>query len=471
MIKTNDSNVALNLFQNGAESIPLPFEVTINEKLYLCTDIFRLLPGKRLVVKAQNTNGQQLVIKLFVKRNKGERELIREEQGYQCAIQAGVNVPRLIFSNNIDAGYCAIAYQYLENAQLFTNTEEVIETHGDNLFKIALALHKEGVVHNDFHLENILIVENRLYLIDLASLIRIKSGKPLNKHISLSNLAVLIAQFNYKQQQLLIERLQQYYLAREWLFKANEIEIIDAYVDKAWKKRKKDYMKKGLRNCTLTIYQKNFFQQYGFQRSFIEEVGEDFLQEVNDLVSKGQILKAGNSATVVKVTYAGKVLVIKRYNIKSFGHFLRRCCRSTRAIISWQNGRLLQLLGIATPKPLGFIENRIGWFRSTAYLICEQSDGQDMATVFEKRVPTKNELIQLENIFETFKKYHISHGDFKATNFLIEKPDTIQLIDLDAMREHKNKGRFQRHFAKDKRRFIANWKNSDIQTAIASISI
>jgi tRNA A-37 threonylcarbamoyl transferase component Bud32 len=471
MIKANDSNVALKLFHNGAESIPLPFELTINNELYLCTDIFRLLPGKRLVVKAQDTSGQQLVIKLFVKQNKGERELIREERGYQCAKQAGVNVPSLIFSSNSDADYCAVAYQYLENAQLFTNTEEELETHSDSLLKIASALHCEGIVHNDFHLGNILIVGSKLYLIDLASLTSNESGRPLSKHISLSNLAVLIAQFNFNQQQTLIERLQQYYLARGWQFKANEKEIIDAYVDKAWQKRKVDYMKKGLRNCTLTVYQKNFFQQYGFQRSFFEEVGEEFLQDINDLVLKGQILKAGSTATVVKVNYAGKTLVIKRYNIKSFWHLLRRCCRSSRAAISWQNGRLLQLLGVATPMPLGFIENRIGWFRSTAYLVCEQSDGQDMKVAFKKRVPTQNELIQLENIFKIFKKYHISHGDFKATNFLIEKNGTIQLIDLDAMREHRNKGKFQRHFAKDKRRFIANWENSDIQAAITSISI
>ena len=40
-------------------------DLLINNENYSCTEVLRLLPGKRLVVKAQNKYGQQLVLKLF----------------------------------------------------------------------------------------------------------------------------------------------------------------------------------------------------------------------------------------------------------------------------------------------------------------------------------------------------------------------------------------------------------------------
>ena len=50
----------------------------------------------------------------------------------------------------------------------------------------------------------------------------------------------------------------------------------------------------------------------------------------------------------------------------------------------------------------------------------------------------------------------ISHGDMKATNFLMSEEGPV-IIDLDAMREHKNRERFHRAFNKDMDRFMRNW--------------
>lgn len=468
-MQISESNFALKSFQQGKEVIPIPFELKINKATYHCTQILRLLPGKRLVVRAQDTNGQQLVIKIFVKKKKGERELVREKRGYQLAKQVGVNVPELIFASKNEPKYCAIAYQYLENAKPFSNTIETLTEHGNELLYITAVLHNFGVVHNDFHLENILIEEENLYLIDLASISNKQNNKSLDKHTSLANLAVLVVQFRPKEQQILINQLQRYYQERNWQFEEEEKIKFDIYVDKAWQKRKINHLHKCFRNCTMTVYKKTFSQQYGFCRSFFEKIDENFIKDIDKLVSNGQILKAGNSATVTQVNYAGKKLVIKRYNIKSIWHFLNRCYRPSRAAISWRNGILLQLLGIATPNPLGFIENRCGWFRKTAYLVCEQSDGQEMSSVFKERMPTENELAQLKDIFGTLKKYRISHGDLKATNFLIKKKGEVQLIDLDAMYEHNNNERFQRSLAEDKYRFVANWQNPDIKAAVESL--
>ena len=53
----------LESFHNGDMSISMPFDLNINGTPYCCSEVLRLLPGKRLVVKAEN-NGQFYVIKL-----------------------------------------------------------------------------------------------------------------------------------------------------------------------------------------------------------------------------------------------------------------------------------------------------------------------------------------------------------------------------------------------------------------------
>jgi len=453
-------NKQLEWLLRGDEVINTPFELSVNNQHYICTEVLRLLPGKRLVVKAQHQDGQQLVIKLFAINKKGERELAREKRGHQLATQAGVNVPQLLFSADNVSGCCAIAYDYLNNAKPFANKKKTLALYVDELLHIAAVLHNSGVVQADFHLGNVLIADGKLYLIDLASVKSEQQTRPLDKQASLANLAMLVVQFKPKQQQTLINRLKRYYRARDWAFDRSEKDNFKTYIDRAWQKRKTNYLDKRFRNCTMTAYSKTFFQQYGFRRSFFDnDDGEAFIKDIDNLVSNGQILKAGNSATVVQVTYAGKKLVIKRYNLKNFWHFLKRCYRPSRAAASWRNGCLLELLGIATPKPLGFVEKRFGWFRTTAYLVCERSGGQELATVFKYRSPTENEFSQLKNIFQVFKKYQISHGDLKSTNLLIKKKGKILLIDLDAMQEHSNQSSFLRAFNKDKHRFIRNWQD------------
>lgn len=462
MIKVDKINKQLEWFLRGDEVINTPFELSINDEHYICTEVLRLLSGKRLVVKAQHNDGQQLVIKLFAINKKGERELAREKRGHQLSAQAGVNVPQLLFSADNVSGCCAIAYDYLKNAKPFANKKKTLSLYVDELLHIAAVLHNFGLVQADFHLGNVLIVDGKLYLIDLASVKNKQQAGPLDKQSSLANLAMLVVQFKPKQQQTLINRLEQYYTARDWAFDSSEKDNFKTYIDRAWQKRKTNYLDKRFRNCTMTAYNKTFFQEYSFRRSFFEKVGMEFINEIDDLVSNGQILKTGNSTTVVEVNYAGKRLVIKRYNIKNFWHFLKRCYRPSRAAVSWRNGNLLKLLGIATPKPLGFIERRFGLFRRTAYLICERSGGQELSTIYKYRPPTDSELIKIRDLFGVLEKYQISHGDLKATNLLLKKKGKIELLDLDAMQQYKNTRSFQKAFNKDKQRFMRNWQDPKV---------
>ena len=257
----NNGGKVISGFLGGDKNITLPFEIKLNGEIYLCTQLLRLLPSKRMVVKAEHKNGQQLVIKLFAQKKKGQRELDREKRGQALAAQAGVNVPALLFENNNVQGCCVIAYEYLQAAIPFANKKKTLAMYVDELLHLTATLHNSGVVQADFHLGNILIANERLYLIDLASVDVKQEAKPLDKQASLANLAMLIVQFKPKQQQILINRLQHYYRIRAWQYDTNEKEVFLSYVDKAWQKRKTNYLNKRFRNCTMTAYQKTFFQE------------------------------------------------------------------------------------------------------------------------------------------------------------------------------------------------------------------
>ncbi len=459
----------LSSFKKGEETISLPFDLDIENKSYRCTQILRLLPSKRLVVKACDEAGYSFLIKIFIKQSKGERELAREKRGYQLIKQTDIDVPELMFTNDTHPDYCVIAYQYLEGSVPFANTNEIVLMYDDDLIAMAAALHNAGLLHSDFHLDNILIADNKLYLIDLASIYADKNVQSVGKENSLANLAVLIVQFKPGEQKVLMSKLQQYYQQRGWQYGVEEQKEFKIRVKQAWQKRKTNYLKKCFRKCTMTAYKKTFRQEYAFYRPFFDKEGESFVKQIEQLIATGQVLKAGNSATVVAINYAGKDLVIKRYNMKSFWHLLKRCYRPSRAAISWRNGRLLQLLGVATPAPLGFIERRYGWFRSTAYFICEKSEGQEMLATFNQRMPSEKELAQIKNLFDVFKEYKISHGDFKASNLLIKENGEIELIDLDSMQECLNVQSFQRRFEKDKVRFLRNWHSPALQNLLLKV--
>lgn len=454
----------LESFHNGDMSISMPFDLNINGTPYCCSEVLRLLPGKRLVVKAEN-NGQFYVIKLFSNAQKGQRELKREQRGFERVNSAGVNTPELAFYNDNTAGCSLIAYAYLDSARAFKRDQKDIVQYKEPLVKLVTTLHNAGIYQDDFHLDNLLIAQGKLFLIDLSSVKVEHEQGSVSREVSLKNLAKLIVQFKPKQQKHLVKQLKKYYEQRNWLWSENENKRCQDYIDKAWGKRKTNYLKKCFRSCTMTHYKQSFSQQTAFRRSFINNVGQDFISNIEQLVQGGELLKDGNSATVVKVNYAGRVLVIKRYNIKSIWHFLKRCYRPSRAAISWGNGNLLELLGIPTPKALGFIENRFGLFRKNAYLICEYIDGEELQEVYDKREPIGLELEQLENIFKILRKYRISHGDLKASNLLLENK-IISLIDLDAMQEHKNDSSLLKALGKDKKRFMKNWNNQGLQSKL-----
>jgi tRNA A-37 threonylcarbamoyl transferase component Bud32 len=183
------------------------------------------------------------------------------------------------------------------------------------------------------------------------------------------------------------------------------------------------------------------------------------LADPERFIAAGVVLKAGNSATVAGVEVSARQLVVKRYNIKGFAHWLRRFWRPSRAWHSWREGHRLAFLGVATARPLAVLERRTCWLRGRAYLMTEKLDGDNILVRFAPYLasaPPAAEMSALGDLFAALVREHISHGDMKGSNLLWHGGRWV-LVDLDAMQQHTGRRSFVRAFAKDRARFLRNW--------------
>jgi tRNA A-37 threonylcarbamoyl transferase component Bud32 len=258
-----------------------------------------------------------------------------------------------------------------------------------------------------------------------------------------------------------IEELLVYYLLSNGEH-ALPMEALQKQIDKVRTWRLKDYLIKVGRECTLFSVQRGAFGLRAIRRE--EETAMlPVLEQADALLDQGHLYKTGGAASVGKVEVAGRTLVIKRYNIKGFAHWLKRFWRPSRAWHSWREGNRLAFLGIATPKPLAVLEKRFLWLRSRAYLITEYLPGPDIIERFAPYVESGNapesELAALDHLFAELIGLRISHGDFKGHN-LFWQQDRWALIDLDSMCQHGSLKRFAPAYARDRARFMRNWPES-----------
>jgi len=466
----NYSNIEqINRFLQGEKQIAVPFSFETADEKYIGVKVLRLVPSKRLVLEA-STDSHHVVIKIFSPVKKGLQELNKEVRGHKLASDAEIKVPSLISTSEDIAGCFAVIYKFVENAKSFTLSDgHVLEERVVKLLELVLKLHLYGIYQDDIHMDNVLMVNNELYLIDLGSVVCEQKGMPLSQKASLENLAKLVAQFTVIEQDQFVKHLEIYYQGRNWLYNNNEHDIFMLLLNKAWNKRKNNYVHKCFRTCTMTIYRHSLAREYAFRTDFFNGFSVDIVNNIELLMSQGEVLKAGNSATVVRIEDNGRQFVIKRYNVKGVWHFVRRCLRPSRALVSWRNANLLEFVGLSTPKAQGFIEKRVGWFRYTAYYICDYIQAEQLLAVYKRRQPSEVELKQINSIFLVLKKCRVSHGDLKASNLLIDNEGKVLIIDLDAMQEHKSFKSFQKAHNKDKKRFLRNWDDAKINSIFTKL--
>ncbi|WP_095180990.1 lipopolysaccharide kinase InaA family protein [Pseudomonas sp. Irchel 3F6] len=450
----------------------LPLTVTLADAAGVADlqllSLLRVLPGQRYV-GAGVWRGRPVLAKLLV-GSKAARHFQRELDGVRLLAAQGLTTPLLLADGLKDGEGGWLLFEFLEGAEslgdAWAEVESLPALADEQTAVLAEALdaigrmHGKGLWQEDLHLDNLLRHGGQLYLIDGAGVRAEAAGQPLSRQKVLENLGVFFAQLP-KSLEPFTEELLVYYLLSNSEH-ALPLEALQKQIDKVRSWRLRDYLNKVGRECTLFAVQRGAFVLRAVRR---EEAAAmlPVLDQADALLDRGHLYKTGGAASVGRVEVAGRALVIKRYNIKNFAHWLKRFWRPSRAWHSWREGNRLAFLGIATPKPLAVLEKRFLWLRRSAYLVTEFLPGPDIIKRFAPYVENgqapEAELLALDQLFARLIAERISHGDFKGHN-LFWQADRWALIDLDSMCQHSSVGSFAPAYARDRARFMRNWPES-----------
>lgn len=454
------------LIQAG-RMVAAPFRLTINDENGVSASltvekILRLLPGKRLVAVAVRDQ-QTFLVKIFIGRSV-RRYKQREVSGVEAIEKAGVLTPRLQWQAELESGNgYVLAFEYLEQARDLIDVWREAQTDPEKLDLIGrvmpslAALHAGGVIQNDIHPENFLFVHGQIYTIDGGDITQ-RGVAGLNERESLDNLALFLAQFQSDIDPLVSELLSLYQQKRSWQKDPAQLGRLRQSITMRRRQRKADYIEKAFRECTRFVCRHSFRRFTVCERSHDSAAMQTLLADPDSAIAAGELLKDGNTATVALVDGPAGKLVIKRYNIKGVAHHLSRAFRKSRAWISWANTIRLEFFGIRTLAPVALIEERWGPLRGRAYFVTEYIDGPDASSLTDAHEPWE-EAEAITKLLEQLANAGVSHGDLKATNFLMGEQGPV-LIDLDSMKEHASAAGLAAAMDKDKARFLRNWEAS-----------
>jgi len=174
-------------------------------------------------------------------------------------------------------------------------------------------------------------------------------------------------------------------------------------------------------------------------------------------------LKDGNTCSVVEVIDGDKLYVLKRYNQKPLSYRWLHVFSTPRALLNWSNGNVLRFFGVETPRPLACVLIKsAGMLLSKAYVLMAAVDGPSLSSVDYAKVKEgtpANIPQQFAQLWLKLDALNATHGDFKASNLMVDSQDRLVLIDLDSFKFHQLVSRKTRQQKKDMKRFFRNWKD------------
>ena len=461
--------------------IPTPFSVSVETTegaVELTIDsLLRVVPGKRLVALSTWQN-RTVIVKLFISSNRWKRGMLKDIAGVNRLKQAHIPSPDLLLqTTTVDKKAGVLIIEYLrEGASLATLFDEAKSEEGKaEILEMGVTAvadcHKAGLLQNDIHLDNFMLCAGVVYVLDGAD---IKSkGVDLNTDTRLKNFAMFLAQFPVSQDE------QCRVLFDQYSKQAPGLSVSDAAgfkkrIIKARRKRLNSYERKLSRSTSANRCEQSSNYFYIYDRSIHSPELDQFIADPDSFINGKQLLKDGNSSTVAIIKISERNYVLKRYNIKSFWHGISRAFRPSRAHHSWRNASVLEMLGIATAHPFLYLEERVFWLlRRRAYFLCEYIEGHDLGTAWERQELeiSENEIVALfRNLFKIMADYRISHGDMKATNFLLQDKK-LHVLDLDVMKRNVSKAKFTKMFSKDLLRFRKNWVGTSMEPEVESLLV
>ena len=330
-------------------------------------------------------------------------------------------------------------------------------------------MHASNIVHGDLRLGNVLVGRTdrdwTFFFIDNE---RTRVLRKLPARLQVKNLV----QVNMKLPDTLTDMGRMRFFREYWAenggSESQKMTLIDMIMKRTRRRTSNEkQMARKLRQCLTTNADYVRLNTAGhvavFRRRFCQESKSlDFVERIDALMDQGHVLKDGDTSYVSRLSWNGNDVVVKRYNHKGLIHSLRHTIKRSRARRSWLHAHRLEVLGVATPRPLAYIEERKNAIVWKSYLVTEYVEGRELKLFLrdeeigvEARAAVNQ---QVTDMLRTLGRYHITHGDLKHSNVLITESGCA-LTDLDAMRVHKWAWWFTVRKNRDMARLTRDWKS------------
>jgi tRNA A-37 threonylcarbamoyl transferase component Bud32 len=428
--------------------------------------VVRAIPRRRLVCRGA-WQGKDVFIKLYLD---GEKYWQAECRGLQALADRGIAAPPVLHAGTADNGAVhVIVLQAIQPAEtlLAALSQAHAETERIALLQRTVACiashHRAGLEQRDIHLNNFLLAGERLYTLDGGG-IRDHGKAALPLTVSRDNLALFFAEL-CPDDDAFIDRVLPVYLQRR-AWDSNELPVttLRRRVSYFRNRRLRRFMKKVFRDCSAFKCTHNWRSFRVYDRTMDTAEMVELLAAPDASLQGGdaRYLKQGNTCTLWMTRVNGQQLVVKRYNIKGLRHRLGRALRKTRAAASWMNAHRLGMYGILTARPVALVEERFGPVRGRAWYISEFVAGDDATSLCRQDTPPDagkvHAVHQLTAVLAQLALSRLSHGDMKATNFILSQQGAV-VLDLDAMQQHGAPASFRRAQRRDLMRFMRNWEH------------
>ncbi|MYH14319.1 MAG: hypothetical protein F4149_03990 [Gammaproteobacteria bacterium] len=423
--------------------VEVPFSIALDGEPCRVQRIFRLLPGRRLTALG-HWRGRDLVVKLFMGAG-AARYCARERRGVERLAASGTPTPELLGDALAAPDGRALLFDYLPDARPLAAGEA---EGAMNAVRLLAGLHGHGFTHGDPHLANFLRSGGKLWVVDGDGVGRLWRQGELAE---LRALAEFLAQHPPTLDAWLEKLLAGYADSRNWAADADRMRRAKRLVATARRRRVRRYLAKTERPCTEFHTASNWRWRCLVKRAWRSDavlLAEAFARDPEGGLKNAEVIKDGNSATVFRLKLGGLPVVVKRYNIKSLSHRIRRWFKR-RALTAWRNGHRLALLAIPTAEPLALVERRWGPLTGRCYLVMADKGDLDLAAEAGTQGWLPGRLDQVTALLAQLKAAELGHGDTKASNFLVHD-GRVHLIDLDALSPRRDP-------AADAARFLDNF--------------
>ncbi len=433
--------------------------------------ILRELPDKRLVF-AGRFDGRTVVVKLYLDPRRAQVHRRRETDGLAALHAAGIAAPEVLFAGADVEGRPVVVLDFIEDAKdLAAMWRHAAAAEREQLIIRMMVLlashHAAGIRQTDLHLASFLLRGEAIYTLDGAG-VQVQPG-PLDDALARRNLALFCSHLTPDWDRRCVELASHYSAARN-VPQAALAANLSTLIGKARMGHWREQSDKIYRECTAVVARKTADSQSYARRVY----GPALLALLDDIEAScptdpAELLKDGNTATVWRTSFDGRGVVVKRYNIKGPRHALALALKESRASRSWRFAHMLRLFGIATPQAMALLFSGGSRIGRVGYFLAEDIGGVSLRERIAELDAEDEELHQLARraagLLAGLKRLRLSHGDLKATNFIISG-DELFIIDLDSMCEHHRQGSFERAWRRDIGRFDANWKDQPAVQAV-----